>query len=557
MAGCLASGGFSLAQSYGDEVAPPPAVKFEEALEANLKSRGLGDQRFIAPEVMTAFYDVRKHDPYWVGFFGPRRKVDFLLEAFGDAWTHGLNPETYNLSAIKSLLGSKIPAEQARLELLISDGYIRYVRDITGMRPAVARLGIDPTHWVRPVTSMQSLSWLIDGTNLPAKLESLAPQGQVYNRFRDEYMRLAKLEAESSDAGLKLAPGTILRLGQAHDAIPALRERLGVAQPEIGRNVYDDALASAVIKFQRDNGLKPDGVIGTGTIAALGQSRAEKMRQLAMNMERMRWMPSYLGQKYVVVNLPSAMLWAVEDGKVAFEMPVIVGRPERATPTFRSDITGIRFNPDWTIPPTIKMKDILPRIQENVGFLQDRNITLTALQGGRRVTIDPYSVDWMNITRRELHSINMVQVPGDDNPLGQYRVLMPNGYNIYLHDTNHPELFDKPERALSSGCMRMKDPARMAEFILSDEAGWDSGRIQRTVQSGRRIDVSIAKPIPVYTVYYTAWLDTKGRIIYGQDIYGTDRKLYDILASINAVPRISGVLADKNVDGTQVFLAQP
>jgi murein L,D-transpeptidase YcbB/YkuD len=550
---CLAFGGASLAQRAGDGVAAQAPAPLQGRLEDILKAGKTNDVTFIAPAVMRAFYAERGDAPYWVGFFGVNRPGRMVLAKFENAWSHGLSPERYHLSAIKTLMESGSPADEATLELLLTDGYIRYVQDLTGLSPAAAfSLGLEPTHWLRSASSMEALSWLDHSASLKEKLTSIEPSGPVYTRFSREFARLSSMQDPAYEAVLPILAEAPIKPGEANKAIPLIRERLGLAQPAKGKWVYDDTLAAAVMAFQRKSGVLADGILITETIALLNETRKDRLIRLVANMERMRWVPRDLGEKYVVVNIPSATLWAVEGGKVAFEMPVIVGKPERPTPAFRADITGMRLNPDWTIPPTIKLKDILPKIQEDVNFLNDRNIALSTLSNGRRVALDPLSIDWATISSRALSQIDMVQVPGDDNPLGRYRVLMPNVYNIYLHDTNHPDMFDFAVRNFSSGCMRMKDPAKMAAFVLDREKGWDQARIDRAVASQRRIDVPIATPIPVYAVYYSAWLGKDGEIIYGPDIYSADRKLYDALFAREGLPP-----DQETVNGSQVSLAQP
>lgn len=553
-AACVMFTGVSVAHRYGGDMGFETLYAFGAAMDTGLREGKIGDDVFADPDAMRVFYEARGQNSFWVGTFGLHKNVKFLVEKFDNSWTHALNPERYYASEIKRLVTSDVPADQARLELLLTDGYIRYVHDLSGMRPAASGLGLDPAHWVQGVPANEALSWLASNREFSKNLNAIEPTGTVYNGFRKELMRLTNRGHEPLPP---VALNGVLRPGQAHEAVPQVRARMGLAAPERAELVYDDALAAAVVTFQRENALKADGVLGPQTVEFMNRSPQDRINQIMVNMERMRWMPRNLGDKYVVVNIPSATLWAVDGGAVAFEMPVIVGRPERPTKAFRAEITGMRLNPDWTIPPTIKMKDILPQIQMDVNFLYDRNIELSTVQDGRRMTLDPTSIDWATITNRELHQIDMVQIPGENNPLGQYRVLMPNIHNIYLHDTNHPEMFDIPDRALSSGCMRMKDPAKMAEFVLSGQEGWSLARIDRTVNSQRRVDVPIDQTIPVYVVYYSAWLDKDGDIVFGPDVYGEDKKLYDALSKLEGLLVPSESPAYKVVDAGVAPLAQP
>ena len=270
-------------------------------------------------------------------------------------------------------------------------------------------------------------------------------------------------------------------------------------------------------------------------MAILNKSRKDQINQVIANLERLRWVEDEKPADFVVVNIPSATLWAVENNQVAFEMPVIVGREQRPTNIFRTEITGIRLNPDWTVPPTIKQEDIIPKLQEDPEYLTLKGMQLISGRGDGAMTLDPSILDWENITNDELKGIRMVQVPGDNNPLGRYRVHMPNSYNIYLHDTNERYLFEKASRAISSGCIRMKDPKRMADFILKRKDGWNEGRTDGVLDSRKKTDLYIQRTIPVYVLYYTTWLDSDGRVIYGQDLYDFDENLIKMLRDIDGI----------------------
>jgi murein L,D-transpeptidase YcbB/YkuD len=239
--------------------------------------------------------------------------------------------------------------------------------------------------------------------------------------------------------------------------------------------------------------------------------------------------------KFVVVNIPSATLWAVEGGKVAFEMPVIVGRTKRPTNMFITEIQGVRFNPNWTVPPTIKRDDILPKLQADPEYLTHKGMELIGLTDQGRVSLDPASIDWSTITAEDLQSLRFVQDAGNNNPLGRVRVLMPNAYNIYLHDTNEKYYFDRSQRAVSSGCVRMKDPELMAEFIMKNRSSWEDGDMEAMFAHGKTRDVSIDTPIPVYLLYYTVWVNQKGDLVYGNDLYNHDESLIKMLSELDGI----------------------
>lgn len=483
------------------------------------------------------FYSSRQNEAFWMSSTGIYSKGEKMFKTIEESWTHGLNPETYHYSDIKGLLNDQNAQAKQNLDILLSDAFVRYVADLSGMRVSGKVFGLDEDEWKKSIPAAQALQMLADsGLDIEDELRGVEPQGQTYAFMRKELMRLVNARPKNEKEHLlPISLSGVLRPGYGHDAVPLLREYFGLPKVETNNwATYDDDLAAAVISFQRSNGLKADGVIGPSTMSVINQGNTQKIEQLVVNMERLRWDDvTTRGDRYVVVNIPSAMLWAIDDGKVAFEMPVVVGKPERATQAFKTVITGIRLNPDWTVPPTIKAKDILPKLVEDPEFYSVVGMRMMSGYGPDAYEIDPYTVDWANITSSELHSIRMVQSPGINNPLGFYRVIMPNPYNIYLHDTTRPELFSENYRALSSGCVRIRDPKKMTEFILQDMSGWSGSRIDRIIESRKKMDVMIEEPIPVSLLYYTTWVNESGAVEYGQDVYGYDKKLLSELQKID------------------------
>ncbi len=255
-------------------------------------------------------------------------------------------------------------------------------------------------------------------------------------------------------------------------------------------------------------------------------------------MERLRWVADEKPNRFIVVNIPSATLWAIEEGQVAFEMPVVIGRKKRETLSFVTTIHGVRFNPTWTVPPTIKKEDIVPQLIENPGYLADKGMELYDGYGKDAPTLDPSVVDWANITESEMKGLRMVQIPGAHNPLGRIRVLMPNSHNIYLHDTNDKSLFWRADRAKSSGCVRLKDPEKVAEFVMKAKNSWNEKSLKKMLDKPKTSDIYTSERMPVYLLYYTTWIGDKGQIVYGYDVYDKDRELLQLIEKLDGIPFI-------------------
>ncbi len=516
-----------------------PSMFFRISMGNALEAGRVGGKNFSDGQAMQVFYQTRHNQPYWTGNSGPSEQAERFLAVLEDSWTHGLNPYSYHIEDIRALLKRPGLTGKARLELFLTDAFVRYAQDLTGMRIEGKAMKLDPDHWRQSMGGHDILSLLSGRERLDKALKVIEPRGKTYKSLQKELIRLSGEEGGDYERYLPIEFGGMMKPGWGHRGVPSLRGRLGLPQPERSRTKYDDHLAAAVMKFQRENDLEPDGIIGAKTLQLLNRTKQDKMLQLIANMERLRWVENEKPDRFIIVNIPSATLWALDHGRVKLEMPVIVGSPWRRTRVFKTDVTGVRFNPTWTVPATIKRYDILPKVQEDANYLSDKGIELIHGYGRNAETLDPSSIDWNNISLRDLHDIRMVMIPGEHNPLGRVRILMPNRYNMYLHDTNHPEYFDKPERTLSSGCIRMKYPEKVAQFVMAGRKGWSSRDMQETLETGEKTDIEIKNHIPVYVLYYTAWIGEKGQVVYGTDVYNYDRKLIELLEAIDGfyIPR--------------------
>lgn len=516
-----------------------------------LSNGQVGTHKFSDSGAINSFYQSREHKPYWTSSRANLEKSRKVLSFLQESWTHGLNPADYHIDEISALLGQD-DRDEGRLELLMTDAVARYGHDISGMRVNAAAANEQSKFWKQPLPASDVLTRLTQSEDPKTALESLTPNHPFYNRLREELVRLSRESAKYDDIlPIKLG-GKTFYPGDSSEGVKALRQRLDVeydaAQgPE---KFYDDNTAAAVMTFQRQNGLEADGVIGPKTLAMLNRSNRDQMEQVIANLERLRWMDKETPGRYIMVNIPSQTLWAVDGGKVAYEMPVIVGKPDRQTKAFRAEIKGIRFNPNWTVPMGIKMKDFLPKLQEDPTYLSQKGIEVYEGTGRERRTVDPTEVDWSAMTSRDMNQLSMVQKQGDNNALGRIRVLMPNDFDIYLHDTNTPEYFEKTERTLSSGCVRLSQPEDIARFVLSRNEDWSDEKMDATLKRGKTVEVSAQEPFPVFIVYQTMWLDADGNLVYGADVYKQDKRLIKAMIQANNfhIPESAGTRMADAVD---------
>ncbi|PCI56198.1 MAG: murein L,D-transpeptidase [Alphaproteobacteria bacterium] len=496
-------------------------------------------------KAIDTFYLSRGGDPLWFNNTRLNRAGKDVLDVLEKSWMNGLNPKQYHAQQIRELFGfgRRLDEDETLLaEILLTDGYIHYLRDVSGMRIDARDMELNSKHWRQQMSAEEALSYLSVNVSTIHDMKAFMllqePQSATYQMLKATLVELVENRANNPDAykATRLSFDALVRPGLGYNDIPKLRLRLGVDDVATERYIYDPELVNAVMQFQASEGLKVDGLIGSQTLYVLNQTSQDKIRQIIANMERLRWAPDEKPSRFIVVNIPSATLWAVDDGAVRFEMPVVVGRKKRQTNSFVTQIHGVRFNPTWTVPPTIKEEDILPELIKDPTYLADKGMELYDGYAKDAPTIDPSVIDWASVTEDELKTLRMVQIPGEQNPLGFVRILMPNEHNIYLHDTNHREMFARTNRAKSSGCIRLQAPEKVAAFVLESRKGWTTDKMRQILDKKKLRDIYTSERMAVYVLYYTVWLGNERQIVYGTDLYGRDKKLLQLLEKLDGLP---------------------
>jgi len=276
------------------------------------------------------------------------------------------------------------------------------------------------------------------------------------------------------------------------------------------------------------HGLDVDGVVGSATLDALNVPVEKRVRQLIVNMERWRWLPQDLGKRYILVNIADFELDVVENSQPLMTMRVIVGRDYRRTPVFSDNMTYLVLSPYWHVPTAIAVQDILPKIQQEPGYLAKQNIRVFRGWGAETREIDPRTVNWSHVTAANF-SYRLRQEPGPMNALGRVKFMFPNKFNVYLHDTPAQELFAKPERTFSSGCIRIEKPIELAEYLLQSDAKWTREKILAVADKRIEQTVRLPEPMPIHLLYWTAWADEDRTVQFRADVYARDGKLYEAL----------------------------
>jgi murein L,D-transpeptidase YcbB/YkuD len=300
------------------------------------------------------------------------------------------------------------------------------------------------------------------------------------------------------------------------------------------RDVYDKHLESAVKTFQKHHGLAADGTIGNMTRDALNVSAAERVDQIVANLERLRWLPSDLGERYVWINIPEYRLRLEDRGTTTLEMPVIVGKSSWQTPVFSSQIRHLVFNPPWNVPPRIAAEELIPRAMADQSYFAAQGISW---RGGTRVASAGSGISDGGgvVTPRRLR-----QAPGPKNPLGRVKFNMPNPFGVYLHDTPNKDKFRLTSRSLSHGCVRVSNAPALAAALLGDMPEWDESRRKQALSDWNTRNVNLRSPLPVHIVYATAWRDHDGTVQFRDDVYDSDAELARDLAKPRSIRPLAG-----------------
>jgi murein L,D-transpeptidase YcbB/YkuD len=281
---------------------------------------------------------------------------------------------------------------------------------------------------------------------------------------------------------------------------------------------FDTALQEAVARFQLRHGLRVTGFVGSRTRRALNVSAQERLRQIETNLVRLQdLLKINKSQRYVLVNVPSYTLQAIDGGTIGLQSKVVVGKPTRATPSVSAKIHELNFFPYWRVPDSIAHKDLIPQIRKNPGYFTKENFSVMKAWGTK-----PIPREQINWASPDIYKRKFRQDPGTNNALGVVRINMPNKHIVYMHDTPLKKLFNQNSRAFSSGCVRVERVLDLAGWLLNKKKGWTPMRVNVTVALGKSETVKLKKSVPVHFVYVTSWSTGNGIVHFRPDIYDRD-----------------------------------
>ena len=488
------------------------------------------------PEFLLDFYLRQHNHPVWVNQDGLIKKATIFIKTIIEADHEGLDSSTYHRDDIltlqtnvefNSLLHGVEPAKSAELELLLTDAFFSY-----GFQLSEGMVEPNPTdfdwHIKKPKKNLlKILQTLLQNEKLEDLVDILQPHHTGYSRLKSALLKYQKIK---NSGGWHIVPvGPKLRKGDTGKRIADLRSRLIISgdlseSKSDHEECFDEALENSVKKFQVRNGLKIDGVVGSSTLSVLNISVEDRIEQIKLNMERWRWLPQELGERYIMVNTANFELDIIENGQSVTSTRAIVGRKKRPTPALSQKITYMELNPYWNIPHKIAIDDILPNIKEDPNYLKAKNIRVFENWEDDANEINSESIDWDTVTK-ENFAYKLRQDPANSNALGHVKFIFPNEFSIYLHDTPARELFSKTKRTFSSGCIRIEKPIELAAYLLTDNSNWTYEKLTDAVNSKKTRTIFLSDPMNIHILYWTAWVDKDGTVNFRDDIYGRDRQL--------------------------------
>ncbi len=468
---------------------------------------------------LNEYYYFTAAEPLWLDEAGPTARAEQLRTALQGAEQDGLSPARYRVADIENQWSLTTAPERACLDLLLTAAFDRYSRDLR--RGQVSPVEADPSWMLRPVAfdPVAELLAVCTDAEFSELLEALAPPHAGYRAARTALARYRRLAADGGWSPLPSGPA--LAPGDVHAQVPMLRARLRLEGDLTFLTLsygsrYDAPLAEAVRRFQRRHGLHDDGIVGVRTRAALNVPAGARVAQLERVLERWRWLPRALGERYVLVNTAGFELSLVEGMRTQLDMRVIVGSAEQPTPSFAATVESVVINPYWYVPARIAHDRLLPREQRRPGYLAAHGFRVFEVIDGEWRELDLRPFDRMQANGG---SVRVRQEPGPDNSLGRLSFVPPNPFDVFLHDTPERALFGREQRNFSEGCVRVEQPLALAVQLLRADPGWNEARIQTEIDALRHQTVPLPEPVPVYVLYLPAWVDDAGQAQFRDDHY--------------------------------------
>ncbi|MCK9514167.1 MAG: L,D-transpeptidase family protein [Pigmentiphaga sp.] len=473
----------------------------------------------------------------------PHADAGAALQVLADAASHGLVPADYRAGELAQAFGQAARAgasfaRMSQLDAELTAALERYLLNLNQGRlgPEVLKYRFKAPA-AEPFDARSYLITAREEGRLAQALTDARPQAPMYEALREALSAYRAMgDHPAWRTSLPPLPARSLKPGHEYTGLPQVVARLealgDLPAYTLAGTHYADSVVESVRRFQERHGLEPDGVIGPATLAALEVSPAQRVRQMELTLERLRWTPLRYGPRMIVVNVPEFILRAYEfrgeEVDLQLEMRVVVGRAlDTRTPIFLEDMRFIEFSPYWNVPISIARRETLPRLRRDPAYFTQQGFEFVSRDGAVIGTLTDEGID--AVQRGEWR---IRQRPGPRNALGDIKFILPNDQNIYLHHTPAPQLFSRARRDFSHGCIRVEAPVALAEFVLKNRPDWTAERITAAMEGGRSRTLRLDEPVPVLIAYSTAVVKDDGKVYFFPDIYQQDARLEQALRSV-------------------------
>ena len=513
-------------------------VDLRDHLRQSLEDGLISPDHFYDTTLLSQFYEARNYRPAWIGTNGIRNQAEDLMRTIYEADREGLSRNDYHYIQMKRLSDlirdsegvSKDADLYVEFDLLMTDAFFMYAFHLLSGHVNSETIQAVWSSKGKRADLIRLLQKALDSGSARYVLHKLSPFRRGYSLLRYELMRYRYIAGRGGWE--PISEGPAMRRGDRGKRVELLRKHLLLTKDlqfdgEKNPDIFDKDLESAVVRYQRRHGLIADGVVGPETLRWLNIPADELVNKIRLNMERWRWLARDRGKIYIVVNIADFRLDLISNDNSELSMRVIVGTNYRKTPVFSSGIEEIIVNPYWYVPPLIALQDVLPEVKKNRDYLAERKMRIYRSWDSDSPEIDPTTIDWSQVNA-ENFTYTFRQDPGPLNSLGKVKFLFPNKYSVYLHDTPARNLFKMTRRGFSSGCIRLERPIALADYLLKDHEEGKEG-VAEAIESGDAKVFYLSEPVPLYLIYWTAWVDHDMQINFRDDIYERDDLLREAL----------------------------
>lgn len=475
-------------------------------------------------EDVLAFYRARNFRPAWTGDAEAERHAQEARAVLVRADEQGLTAENYAFAPPHHDIAESLPA--AEYEFAVTRAVLRYARDVRTGRVQLNDIYRDVELPASPFNTAVELRHALDEGTVTEFLTTLPPPHPEYHRLA------AALKTYRAFAESPSSPQGRMAFDADNPEFHLLAARLALEDSELAALTApsENDIRAAVRRYQTRKRLSSDGIVGPATWGALQADSEARIERIAANMERWRWLPRRFEAHRVMVNVPAQTLQFVSNDEVKLSSRVVVGAERSQTPILRTEAIAVKANPPWNIPGDIAARDLLPYMRRNANYLQERNMVLVDT-----LETDPYGhqIDWSKVEPAQFF-YSVRQLPGPETGLGALMLDMPNGFDVYLHDTPAKQFFALDDRALSNGCVRVQDIFELASLALTHDADAGTEPLRAAIESGETQFLPLNTPLPVYMLYWTATDSPNGVMTFPADRYDRDEALINAILAHSA-----------------------